>query len=272
MLTAYRSLSLHSQAAPELPRIEALEGLYLNGVKFRQGQTIMVAGRPGAGKSAFALWLAVQWNMKTLYCSADMSGFDASTRVASMLTGLTTEQVEDALAAENEDEKKKLILDAIAGINITFSHDAPITWTGLDAELMAYVELHNAYPELIVIDNLMDVEGCDTEHAMQMSAMQEFVSMARNTGATVVVLHHAQENANTNVTQPPSRGEIANKVTQKPEMVLTVAMNPTEAQPQFRVACVKQRGGKADPSGTNYTTLRSFPDRNQFARFTIGRL
>lgn len=267
MLTVDRLLSLSWKAGPELPRIPALTGMYQHGVRFRQGETVMIAGRPGSQKSGFALWLCVNFNLPTLYCSADMSSFTASTRIAGMRLGMTTEQVEEAMAAGGA--KRERVMDSLKGLNMTFSHDSPITWAGLDLELKSYIELWDTFPRIIVIDNLMDIEGCETDFAAQQGAMQELVALSRNTGATVIVLHHAQENNQTDPSMPPSRGEIHNKMTQKPELALTVGLDPhTNA---YRVACVKQRMGPSDPSAKSYTTLQAYPDSTRFGPYQVNR-
>lgn len=263
MLSASRALALSWQAGPELPRIPALVGLYQNGVRFRQGETVMIAGRPGAQKSGFALWLTANWNLPTLYCSADMSSFTASTRLAGMQLHLSTEKIEQEMAAGGS--RRQTVMRSLAGLNLQFSHDSPITWTGLDSEIMAYIELHDTYPRVIVIDNLMDIEDCQTDFTAQQTAMQELVALSRNTGSTVLILHHAQENNTTDVSMPPSRGEIHNKMTQKPELVLTVAINPHNHQ--YKVACVKQRMGPSDPSAQGYTTLQAYPDETRFGPY-----
>lgn len=266
MLTAARSLRLSAEAAPELPRINALERLYAMGVRFRQGQTIMVAGRSGTQKSGFALWLTANWNLPTLYLSADMSSFTASTRLACMLTGRTTEDVETEMKAGGE--RRQAILDSLAHLNMTFSFGAPITWFGLENEMLAYVEAHDTWPSVIVVDNLMDVEGCDSDYAGQMAAMQEFIALSRNTGATVLILHHASDKtlkATSDPYSPPGRGEIKGGMSEKPELSLTVALNPNNGQ--YRVACVKQRMGPSDPTGDTYCTLQCIPERTQFAPF-----
>jgi KaiC/GvpD/RAD55 family RecA-like ATPase len=267
VLTVDRALALSWKAGPELPRIPALTSLYQHGVRFRQGETVMIAGRPGSQKSGFALWLAVNFGLPTLYCSADMSSFTASTRVAGMQLGMSTEQVEQAMAAGGL--KRQMVMDSLKGLPLTFSHDSPITWSGLDQELKAYIELNDRFPQLMVIDNLMDIEGCETDFAEQQKAMAEITALSRNTGATIIVLHHAQENAQTDPAQPPSRGEIHNKVAQKPELVLTVGLDPHSHA--YRVACVKQRMGACDPSAKDYSTLQAYPDSTRFGPFNINR-
>src|SRR5674476_1426940 len=135
MLSPARALSLNAESGRELPRVPALAALYARGCRPRHGEVIMVAGRSGTQKSGFALWWTCQMNLPTLYLSADMSPFTASARVASLM------------------------------LNLTFSFGA-ITWPGVDAEIEAYVELHNAYPEMVVINNLMDIEGAASDYAI----------------------------------------------------------------------------------------------------------
>lgn len=226
----------------------------------------MIAGRSGAGKSAFAMALVDAWNLPTLYCSGDMSAFTASTRIASMRLHATTEEVE-AMMGGSEVARAE-VLEVLRDARTTFSFASPITWRGLDDELRAYVELWNEWPAIIVIDNLMDIEGCEADYTEQMHAMQELIALSRFTGSTVLVMHHASDKgatAQSDPFSPPPRGEIKGGLSEKPELSLTVALNPHDMA--YRIACVKQRSGPSDPSAQTYASIRAIPDQNRFETF-----
>lgn len=268
MLTALRSLVQHGESAPEMPKVVELEDLYKyrGGVTFRRGQLIMVVGRSGAGKSGFTLWLCRQWGVRTLYLSADMSGFTASTRLASMALDATTHEVEAMI--KGSDVARQAVLDALADMNITFSFASPITWRGLDEEIFSYVEEWNEYPEVLVVDNLMDIENCHSDYSEQMSAIQDLTALARKTGMTIIILHHATDkgtNAAMDPFSPPSRNEVKGGLSEKPELTLSVALNPNGNA--FRVAPIKQREGFCDPSGKSFVTLRSRPEFTKYERY-----
>lgn len=265
MLTPERSLSLHADAGRELPRVEELDALYRKGVKFRHGQVIMIAGRSGTQKSGFALWLAAQWNVTTLYFSADMSGFTASSRLACMQTGDVTEVVEAGMAMGGAVRQR--YLDALNPLKFQFSFGSPITYRGVDEELEAYIELWDAYPELMVFDNLMDFDGAESDYTAQMEVMSYVTDLARNTGATCMILHHASDKsweAKTDPWRPPSRAEIKGGMSEKPELTLSVALDPTSYE--YNVACIKQRMGPSNPTGEHYATLRADPERTRFLK------
>lgn len=265
MLTASRALSLHAASSPELPRIAALETLYRMGVRPRAGEVMMIAGRSGTQKSGFALWFVAQMKLPTLYFSADMSAFQASVRLACSTTGETTEQVEAGML---EPSRKHIYTDAVDTLPITFSFGSPITWRGIDAELDAYVELHNAYPEVMVIDNLMDIDGCSSDYAAQMDAMQNISDLSRNTSSTIIVLAHASDKgweAKSDPWKPPSRDQIKNGMSEKPELTLSVALDPQSYI--YRIACLKQRMGPSDPSAQTFAILRAEPERTRFVPY-----
>lgn len=269
MMTALRSLVQHGGSSPEMPYVPALEDLYgfKGGVTFRRGQLIMLAGRSGAGKSAFAMWLCRQWNARTLYLSGDMSAFTASTRLASMDLRSTTKEIEHILR-EGTDHARQEIMDALAGINIQFSFSSPITWRGFDEEMDAHVEEWNAYPDVVVWDNLMDVENCHSDYTEQMAAMQDLTAIARITGSTIIILHHATDkgaNAAMDPFSPPSRNEVKGGLSEKPELTLSVALNPVGNA--FRVAPIKQREGFCDPSGKSYVTLQANPQWTTYEKY-----
>lgn len=267
MLTAHRSLALSADSSPELPRIPELEALYRMGVKFRQGETFMVAGRPGSQKSGWALFLSVQWGLRglrTLYCSADMSSYTASTRIAQMRLELTEEELK-AIMFGGSDVAKAEVYESLRDVPITFSYGNPISWRGLDEELAAYIELWDCYPDLLVIDNLMDIEDCESDYTEQMKAMSELTSIQRETGMTILVLHHCSDKGATPPDLPPPRSEIKGGMGEKPNLTLTVAINPFDSA--YRVAAVKQRSGPSDPSAQRYCTLQAHPEHTRFSVF-----
>lgn len=268
MLNPARALSLNADSGRKLPRVDALEHLYAGGFDPRHGQVIMVAGRSGSQKSGFALWWVDQMNLDTLYFSADMSAFTASSRIASTRTGLNMEQIEEVLLEGGE--TREYVMDELAASNITFSFGSPITWEQVDEEFDAYVELHNKYPEVVVFDNLMDFDGAQSDYTAQMDVMQGATELARDTGATVIIMHHASDkswDAKQDPFNPPSRDQIKGGLSEKPELSLTVALDPNDLS--FRIAVVKQRMGPQDPTARRFTTIRCEPELTRFHKLNF---
>lgn len=220
----------------------------------------MIAGRSGTQKSGLCLFFVDEMNLPTLYFSADMSAFTASSRIACKRMDQTTDEVEFGMA-----RNPAPYVDALSDSNITFSFGSPITWRQVDEELRAYVELWDRYPEVIVFDNLMDFDGADSDYKEQMSIMSAATELARETAATVIILHHASDKtwaAESDPWKPPARKEIKNGLAEKPELCLTVALDPDNLS--YRIACVKQRMGPSDPSGNTYAVLRCEPSKTMF--------
>ena len=255
-------------SAPPLPQPDELQDLWDWGITPRQGQLIMIAGRSGSQKSGFALFYATKMGLPTLYMSGDMTPFEATSRLACMETGDETEDVEKWWDHPVEGARYR---DALDKSNIKFSFGQPITWANINAEIEAWVELYNEYPPVIVIDNLMDVEGCeDEDNATQRSAMQNFSALCRETGSTIFVIHHAtdkSDRADMLPGKPPSKREVKNGVSEKPQLMLTVALDPVSKE--LRVACVKQRMGRSDPAAEDYVRLQAYPEQTRFSRRKI---
>ena len=120
-------------------------------------------------------------------------------------------------------------------------------------EVEAYLELFGDYPQLLVVDNLMNlVGGNDNEWAAMREAMVAMHHLARTTEACVLVLHHVSENDSKSVYPAPRRA-IQGKVSQLPEQILSVSLDPSENE--FRVAAVKNRHGKHDASGMTWIPI-----------------
>lgn len=260
-ISATRALRQNFSASPELPRVSALHDVYEYGWKPRQGQMIMVAGAPGMMKSLLAMYWVAQMGLPTLYFAADTSPFDTSMRLAAMTMQEPQEQVEEWV---KHDDHRLEVEKALGSSNIHFSFGSPLNWPAIDQELEAWVEVNNTHPAIVVFDNLMDFEGGEADYAAQMENQQLITDLRRNTGITTVVLHHASEAGFDDPTMPPPRRAIKNKLGEKPESTLTVAVDPNTMA--FRIAVVKNRNGRQDPSAQDYMVLRAQPEVASFRR------
>jgi len=260
MLSASRAFRQSSSSAPEFPRVPALRDVYDRlGWRPREGGITMIAGIPGGGKSMFTTFWVASMGIPALYFAADTSPYDASMRLATMALREPVEEIEARLQGGEDDQ----VVAALRGAKINFSFGAPLTWQGIEEELDAWVELRNDYPKIVVLDNLMDFGGGDSDYTAQMAIMSDVTAFARKTGIHVVVLHHATDKGFNDPRMPPPRSAIKNGLAEKPEQVLTVAGDPESKI--FRVAKVKDRSGKPDPSGETYATLRAIPGIASFA-------
>jgi hypothetical protein len=139
--------------------------------------------------------------------------------------------------------------------NIKWVFDSSPSLDDLELEIRAYVELYGQAPELIVIDNLMNVVAeTDNEWAGLRAIMMELHDMARKTEACVLVLHHVSEQSEYGSTHnPPARRAIHGKVSQLPALILTLGYNPGENI--LKVAAVKNRFGPHVADGTDSASL-----------------
>ena len=257
MLSAFHSMTKKTHQNPELPRIGELDELYTYGAIPRRGEVIMIAGRSGSQKSGFALWYSIQIDERVLYMSADMNRFQASSRAAQVVLGKTMSQIEAMPQLE--------VAEALEQIKVSFNFDPVITWDSLDDEIDAHVEVFNEYPGLIVIDNLMDVAGGQSDYGEQMEIMQDIHSMSRELDTTIMILHHATDKtyeAKVTPWLPPARTDIKGGMTEKPELIFGVGLDP--GTHRFNVAVLKNRSGPSDPSGKKYIPLRCEPERTSF--------
>lgn len=252
MLTAARSLRKAAAAEP-LPDLPALWRLTQAGIQLRRGELCMLVGVPNAGKSAFALWWAAALNLPTLYFSADTSAHTTLTRLLSY----TTQTERRSIASDLDDEDigvrmEQEYSDTLKGSNLQFVFDGSLTLKQVTAELNAYVEIFDEWPEVIVVDNLINVEGTG-DHEGQSGILSELHYLARLTGAMVFVLHHASESNGQDPLKAPPQSAVQGKVTHYPDMVLTVALDSLNGN--FQVAAVKVRNDQNDPKAQRPYTL-----------------
>ena len=249
MLKLNRAWSTTQSSATPLP--DVWRTLTAKQIKFRRGQVCMIAAAPNAGKSMLALVYAIKAGVRTLFFSADTDASTITMRVAAAMSQHAQNVVEQSLARNPNyyDEELARIT------NIEWVFDSSPTLDDMELEIKAYVELYGVMPELIVIDNLMNVvTDSENEWAALRSIMVELHDMARKTEACVLVLHHVSEASEYgSPTMPPPRRSIHGKVSQLPSTILTLGYDPTQGL--LRVAAVKNRFGKHTADGSDMGTL-----------------
>jgi KaiC/GvpD/RAD55 family RecA-like ATPase len=220
-------------------------------IKFRRGQVCMVAAAPNAGKSMFALIYAIKAKVPTLFFSADTDTATVMMRAASHLSGHEQLLVESNLLSNRHYYDK--YLSEMESIQFVF--DSSPSLDDIELEIKAYVELFGIPPELIVVDNLMNVVSeSDNEWAGLRAIMVEFHDMARKTEACVLVLHHVSEQTEYGkTTEPPARRAIHGKVSQLPALIITLGFDPHNSI--LKVAAVKNRFGPHTADGSDHIGL-----------------
>ena len=241
-------------------------GLAAKQIKFRRGQVCMVAAAPNAGKSMFALIYAIKAKVPTLFFSADTDTTTVMMRAASITSGHSQVTVESNLAGNSKHYNHHF--QKIDHIKWVFDSSPSID--DLELEIRAYVELYGIAPELIIIDNLMNVAAeTDNEWSGLRAIMMELHDMARKTEACVMVLHHVSEQSEYgSTTKPPARRAIHGKVSQLPALILTLGYDPGQAL--LAVAAVKNRFGPHTADASDYAQLLvnyaacQISDQNEF--------
>lgn len=252
----------------------ALADLYDKGVAFRESAMWMVTGRPKAGKSFFAQWWASEVTRAAraagttapgIYFFLDGTPFTAAVREAAWATGHRTKDIAAALdgpgAAFYEDALDSLFED------ITFVFDKRPEMPDIQESIDAFVELWDRYPSWMVFDNLRNMTGGDESHESMKFVLGELQALAYTTGASVGVLHHASESGVRDYSKPPRVNETDGKVSQYPEMVLSVAKAPDSDR--FSIAVAAQRdGGDSDPQADRPVVLEADLGRVDFRKPT----
>ena len=261
MFTLNQSVFIKGHAGDPLPAVwDALEQ---KGTRFLRGQLALVCAGPGVGKSALVLSYALKAKVPTLYFSADSDAFTQLSRSLSVVTGWNMEKTTRMVREGDLGEAK----DVFGDIPIRFNYSASPTPDQIELSMRAYEEVYNCHPALVVIDNITNVrtggENDEDPFSGLESLMDYLHDMARKTQACVVGLHHVTGPFN-DADKPIPLSGVKGQIARVPEMVLTLHRESDDFGPTLlNVSTVKNRGGKADPSGNSFVCLEFAGDTMQ---------
>jgi predicted ATP-dependent serine protease len=223
-----------------------------NHISIRRGEVSMIAGPPGAGKSTAALAIAVKSGVPTLYASADSHESTMAIRALAMTTNMAQIDVEDQMS-ERPEWASDVLREKIGHIHWMF--DASPTLGDLEDEISVYREIMGSDPQLIVVDNAVDVtHDSGDEFSSLRSLMREVKWWARETNAAFLILHHTSEGVEGRPCPP--RSALHGKIAQIPSLIVTLG---SVTPGVMYAAAVKNRYGPADPTGQTFMSMEYVP-------------
>jgi len=204
----------------------------------------MIAGVPGAFKTALALNEVVSWadqGLYTQYFSVDSDESTIVERLNGIVTGKSLQEVE-AFTRNNPTYFDSQLYDRL-GDKVMFEYQNQ-SWDSMVYHVASYEQKYGAYPDVVVVDNLIDLAPDVYAFSEMQAIIKNADSLAKKIGAHVQILHHARlvsHDSGMDVTPglPPPAQEIQGRMTQFPTLVMTVGA----AGMNLRLAVVKNRFG-----------------------------
>lgn len=253
MLTFRQALFTKDSAGDPLPTV--WKSLESRKTRFMRGQLVLICAAPGIGKSGFISSYGINAGIPALYFSADSDQFTQTTRALSILTGDTQEKSAEALNSENPDALSRLDEQLVR-----WNFESQPTLDDIETSLKAYEEVYGDFPHLVVVDNITNVisgfAGNEDDPFGGLESLMDWLhKVARDTGACVVGLHHVKGDHNDGNKPIPLSG-IKGQIGRVPEMVLTLhRITNDHGTDTLNVAAVKNRSGRANPSGRSFVGL-----------------
>ena len=210
-----------------------------------------MAAAPGGGKSAMATTIALFSGTPTLYFSADSDKMTFGARAMSSVLDIFLADAEELLLSKDEESLTRL--DQLTE-HVWVNFDPAPTPKDIDEEVECFAFIYGEYPQLVVVDNLMDVALYGPDERMGHDAVMDFCKqLARRTGAAVLVLCHVT-GAYTDGNDPIPRSGLMNKIDKRARLILTLYK---EAANLMGVCVVKNNNGPAvsDPSSDSSMTV-----------------
>lgn len=252
MITLSRSVGRAGTASEPLPA--PFRSWQERGIRFRRASVSMLAGIPGSFKTMIWLNAALNMHIPTLAFSTDSSEETVRSRLLAIASSQPTDTTE--AWALNEPDKAAKLLSQYDFISWDFMPDPSLDDVWLSC--YAYAEANGIWPEQIVVDIASDI-GHDTgdEWGSLRDLMRQSKVLARETGAHLLLIHHASDSQSTK--RPcPRRSDIHGKVAAIPELIVTCGLDD---QGRLNAAAVKNRWARADKDANDHFPMQLHAER-----------
>jgi hypothetical protein len=247
LLTLSRSVTRGAVGKEPLP--PAFASWEAQSMRFRRASVSMLFGESGSHKTRIVLNALVNMKVPTLAFSTDSDQDTVASRLLAIATRTPTDTTEQWLRTDPEQCERHL--KAFDFLAWDFMPDPSMDDVWLSA--YAYTEVNGRWPDQIVVDIASDI-GHDTgdEWGSLRDLLRQSKVLARETGAHVLLVHHASDSSATK--KPcPRKGDMHGKVSAIPELIISCGL--TDAG-QLHVAAVKNRHAKADKNADNHFPMQ----------------
>lgn len=220
-------------------------------ITFRRGGVSMLAGIPGSYKTAVALNAVVHWTCRdvyTQYFSVDSDESTVKQRLCGIVSGDDMDEVEYKLQFDPYHYDEKLY--DVLGDKVMFEYQN-MGFESMVHHVASYDQKFGGYPDLIVIDNLIDLASGVYAFDEMQAIIKAADGLAKKTKSHVMILHHARlvtpdSGMENTAGMPPPDNQIQGRMTQFPTLVLTLGA----AGNLINVSAVKNRFGFQYPDAS----------------------
>lgn len=223
-------------------------------LKLHTKELAIIAGAPGAGKSVYALNVAMATNLPVLYMAMDSA---PSVTARSIALALNAEIAWVYEAMRNPDSITQLQTDLKDTNRNLFISTGAETVGGITDRVVALTEVLGSAPKLVILDNLIDltVEGhVHTDNGFYAAALNPLKQMAIEHDTCVMALHHVTRRGGDTGQNPHGLGTRPLRMTDllysgERESEHVVGVYHDAAKEKMFIQILKQRDGNADPEG-----------------------
>lgn len=194
-----------------------------------------------------ALILALRSMLQCLYFAMDSDPNSVLVRLVSSAVPIHMNEAERQV--RDEGHYAQMVYDQVDWIDFQFPSSPDVD--ELVRRTWAHAEINGRFPELIVVDNLMDIDFEGFEKDAHPWIVKQLEKLAARTEAAVVVLCHVTGEYESGDRAIPQSGFLY-KIAKKATLALTLFHRSAT---ELSVSVVKNRWGEADASGTRVQVL-----------------
>jgi energy-coupling factor transporter ATP-binding protein EcfA2 len=255
MLSLAQALASRGAAGVPLPAV--FPSFEKAGMSICRSQLSLIVGKPGAGKSTFAMVMLALMKVPTLAFVLDSNELTVSARFASIVTKEPYIDIKTAVIDGTKDYRDVLMRE-LDHIQLCFN--APGV-EDVEREIMAFDQRYGLPPDVVLVDNLGNqASGLMDEWAATKALTLEYDALAKRYQLAVIATAHTSDLGGS---EPAERTKILGKVTQYPRVILSVGYNENEGR--LGVAVVKNTEGPSDPKAERPIIFTADPSRMQIS-------
>lgn len=246
---------------------------------FENGKMYVVGGRPGMGKTAYALNIAVGLAARgknVLYFSLEMGELELTQRINGIASGVVIRKMQNCRLSADEINKISTAVDKL-GDRIMINEESYQTSESILTECVmrnTYLAARNERVDAVIIDHLqlMSSSAKHTERRSQIGEASRMCKIsAKKLNCPFIVLSQLSRAAKDRKDQSPRLTDLreSGDIEQDADVVMLIHRNPEEKKDSVefaqtaKIIVAKNRNGQ-----TGLLRYKWYPEKNRFSENT----